>query len=302
VSPRASARPRLLPVVIVAAAGLLGLKLMGLVLNGGYLLAPEPKAAAPGFGRSVAAVRANPDYTGMAPTMPSGAVASQAARVSGSAMLRPDAGADQIITGSAGPKKDEAADKKAGDKARKDDGKAGKDAKAEPPAQPLPPPQPSTSERQVLENLGARRQQLEERAKELELREQLLKSAEKMVQDKIGDLKSAEGKAEGAAPRDTSEAAAMRPVVVMYEAMKPRDAARVFEKMAPAQLAPLARQMNPRKLSEVMALMAPDAAEKLTQVLMRPQAPPQPRPGQPPGVAPLPVEELPRLPPPAPKR
>lgn len=292
-----AARPRLLPVMMAAGVGLLILKLLGLWLHGGYVIAPEPVKPVSDFGRSLAVSRANPGYTGIEPMMPSlPPVAGGLPRVEGSALARGD-NADQIITGSATQKKDEPEKKDA--KGKKDEaGKGGKDAKAEPPVQPLPPAQPSVSERQLLENLSTRRQQLEDRSKELELREQMLKSAEKMLQDKIGDLKASEAKIDSAQPKDMSEQALMRPVVVMYEAMKPRDAARVFEKMAPAQLAPLARQMNPRKLSEVMSQMSPDSAEKLTQMLMRPAAPPLTpvAPRSPSGDAPVPVEELPRLP------
>ena len=294
-STRRTAKPRLLPVVMVAATGLLILKVLGLSMHGGYVIAPEPATTVPGFGRSVAVNRANPDYTGIAPMMPMPPqVAGGSPRVEGSAFARGESAADQIITGSATPKKDEADKKDA--KGKKDEaGKGGKDGKAEAPVQPLPPAQPSVSERQLLENLSSRRQQLDERTKELELREQMLKSAEKMLQDKIGDLKASETKIDSVQPKDNSEQALMRPVVVMYEAMKPRDAARVFEKMAPAQLAPLARQMNPRKLSEVISQMSPESAEKLTQMLMRPVAAPA-APKAPAADAPVPVEELPRLP------
>lgn len=162
------------------------------------------------------------------------------------------------------------------------------DKKAEPQPQPLPPALPSAAEREVLENLGARRKQLEERTRELELREELLKSAEKLAQDRLDELKKLEPRGEAGETRQGTE---FKALVTMYEAMKPRDAAKVFEKMPAQRLAPLARQMQPKKLAEILAAMTPDAAEKLTFVLMPP--PPKP-PATMPDAPPLP--ELERLP------
>jgi flagellar motility protein MotE (MotC chaperone) len=53
----------------------------------------------------------------------------------------------------------------------------------------------------------------------------------------------------------------------MYEAMKPKDAARVFDRLGHDVLVPVVMQMNPRKMSEVLAVMSPEAAEKLTVAL-----------------------------------
>ena len=53
----------------------------------------------------------------------------------------------------------------------------------------------------------------------------------------------------------------------MYEAMKPKDAARVFDRLGLDVLVPVVQQMNPRKMSEVLAAMSPDRAEKLTVAL-----------------------------------
>lgn len=170
---------------------------------------------------------------------------------------------------------------------------AKKPAKEEPvsekkpePVQPLPPPTPSSSEREILEQLAERRKLLEERAKELDLREQLLKSAEKITQERLDELKKGESRQE---PEPGKAGPDMKSIVTMYETMKPRDAAKVFEKMEPTRLAPLARQMNPKKLAEVLAAMTPETAEKLTLILMPAAARPAPRPLEPAG------DELPRL-------
>ena len=105
--------------------------------------------------------------------------------------------------------------------------------------------------------------------RELEMRERLLNSAEKKLDGRVGDLKALEEKAggPGAAKPAVEEAKAIKNLVIMYEAMKPKDAARVFDRLGLDVLVPVVQQMNPRKMSEVLAAMAPDRAEKLTVAL-----------------------------------
>ena len=241
----AVARPRLIPVVIGATAGLLALKVIGLATQGGYLIPPDRQ----GFGRALTDLRktpawANGDITGATP-------------------------AKKAPVDAASPKP------------------------AEPGAQPLPAPPPTAAEREVLESLAERRRQLEEKARELDLREQLLKSAEKLAQERMEEIRKSEARIEAEAVRVAPE---LKALAGMYEVMKPRDAARVFEKMDAQRLLPLARQINPKKLAEVMAAMSPEAAEKLTGLMLPRAAPPSARPPAAPQ-----IDELPRLPPEYPK-
>ena len=207
--------PRVLPVVIVATTGLLALKALGLVAQGGYIIQPEPGRS---FGRGLTEARRDPFW------------------------------ASTDITGASGPAK----------KSTSSEADAVKKADVN---QPLPPALPTVAEREVLETLGARRKALDDKARELELREQLLKSAEKLAQERLDELKRSEQQlaADGAKP-----APELKALAVLYESMKPKDAARVFEKMDVIRLLPLARQIAPKKLAEIVAAMAPDAAQKLT--------------------------------------
>ncbi|HEV2553192.1 MAG TPA: hypothetical protein VGV17_05455 [Bosea sp. (in: a-proteobacteria)] len=127
----------------------------------------------------------------------------------------------------------------------------------------------SPAEKALLERLGARREEIELRMRELEMRERLLDTAEKKLDSRVGDLKDLETKAGlGGAPKPAGEEAkAIKNLVIMYEAMKPKDAARVFDRLGLDVLVPVVQQMNPRKMSEVLAAMAPDRAEKLTVAL-----------------------------------
>ena len=173
---------------------------------------------------------------------------------------------DPDVTGSTPePKKDEA---------KKDDKKDPKaaNAKAAPPAV-LPEAKSaapvSPAERALLERLGQRREQLDERQRELETRENLLKAADRKLESRINELKDLEGKPGGSAggaeaTAEQQQAQGLKNLVTMYETMKPKEAARVFDKLELSVLVPVVNAMNPRKMAEVLAAMSPEAASKLT--------------------------------------
>ena len=159
-------------------------------------------------------------------------------------------------------------------------------------AQPVSP-----AERAVLERLAERRAELEARQRELELREKLLDSAEKKLEARAGDAEGAVGKPGAATGKAAAETpAAVQNLVIMYEAMKPKDAARVFDRLALDVLVPVVQKMNPRKMSEVLAAMAPERAEKLTIALATAGRPFEPGPRA--DSAALPANELPAIAPP----
>lgn len=148
----------------------------------------------------------------------------------------------------------------------------------------------SPAEKALYERLGERREQLDGRAQELDAREKLLEGAEKRLENRIGDLKATEEKMAVAVQKSDPANAALKNLVVMYEAMKPKDAARVFDRLTHEVLVPVVTQMNPRKMSEVLAAMSPEAAERLTVALAQRSA----AEGRP-AAAPLPPNELPAL-------
>jgi flagellar motility protein MotE (MotC chaperone) len=166
---------------------------------------------------------------------------------------------------------------------------------------PKPPPEPPagkpvnldqapvSAERGILEKLGQRRQELEERQRELDTREQLLKAADKKLEDRLNELKQLEQKPPGAPdqvagvpgqPGHAEAQPSIRNLVTMYEAMKPKDAAKVFDRLDLRVLVPVVTAMNPKKMSEVLAAMTPEAAGKLTVELamrsLKGTAPPKP--------------------------
>jgi flagellar motility protein MotE (MotC chaperone) len=246
---------RLVPVVLIATICLFALKSLGIWFDGGYTLG---KLADRGDPTDITgSVTAPPPATPPAAKPPPPAPLSWAQEM----FNYPD------ITGAvpSGPPPDKAAPKPGAKKT---------DAKDPPPGQgwtpvPLDNGRPqSAAERAVLERLQERRLELEKHARELEMRESLVKAAEKRIEARIGELKELEARINGAVKKkEEAEIARLKNLVTMYENMKPKEAARVFERMDVTVLLEIASQINPRRMSEILAQMSPDAAEKLTVAL-----------------------------------
>jgi len=162
-----------------------------------------------------------------------------------------------------------------------------------------------SSERAILEGLALRRDELDKRAQDLDLRAKLLEAAEKRLNERVGQLQSIESQlgVSGGAPSPAAAAPASTPtsapaskpasappaaapatpppagaapamneqlasLVSLYEGMKPKAAAAVFDKLDTGTLLELAGHMNPRKLSPIMAAMDPDKASRITGLMV----------------------------------
>jgi flagellar motility protein MotE (MotC chaperone) len=128
----------------------------------------------------------------------------------------------------------------------------------------------SASEQAILERLQSRRQEIEERAREIDIRESLLKAAEKRLESKTEEMKAVESKIAAATEqKGDADNARLKGIVTMYEGMKPKDAARVFDRLEMPVLIEIATQIAPRKMSDILGLMSSDAAERLTVEMAR---------------------------------
>jgi flagellar motility protein MotE (MotC chaperone) len=232
---------RVMPVVVVAIFGFAVVKIAGLVIDGGYVFDYDPQSTQ----RSWAQENLN---------FPS---------------AKPDP-AD--ITGSVD------------EKAKEDKPKEEKKEDAPKPAAPeaeAPKPdgtdlyptqvQPvSASERAILERLQSRRQELDARAREIDIRESLLKAAEKRVESHVEELKAVESRISTATEQKSeADAARFKGIVTMYESMKPKDAAKVFDRLEMPVLFEIASKIAPRKMSDILGLMSPEVAERLTTEMAR---------------------------------
>lgn len=132
------------------------------------------------------------------------------------------------------------------------------------------PPAVSPSERAVLERLQERRHELDTRSREVDIRENLLKEAEKRIESKVDEMKGVEARIAAAhQQKEEADNARFRSIVIMYENMKPRDAGKIFDRLEMAVLIEVASRMKPQKMADVLAQMQPEAAEKLTVELAR---------------------------------
>jgi flagellar motility protein MotE (MotC chaperone) len=124
---------------------------------------------------------------------------------------------------------------------------------------------PSGAERAILERLQERRQELDTRARELDIRESLMQAAEKRMDGKLAEVKETEQRITVATQqKDDAQAARFKGLVTMYENMKPRDAAKIFDRLDIGVLIDVASKIEPRKMSDILAQMSPDTAQRLT--------------------------------------
>jgi flagellar motility protein MotE (MotC chaperone) len=124
---------------------------------------------------------------------------------------------------------------------------------------------PSGAERAILERLQQRRQELDSRARELDIRESLIQGAEKRMEARLTELKETEERIKvETQEKNDADAARLKGLITMYENMKPRDAAKIFNGLDSGVLLQVASAMNPRTMAEIMAQMSAEVAQRLT--------------------------------------
>jgi len=151
------------------------------------------------------------------------------------------------------------------------------------PSQTIVPsegPIPTGAERAILQRLQQRREELDSRARELEMRESLIQSAEKRIDTHLNELKDIETQIKTDTEQKNQGAdARLKALITMYESMKPRDAAKIFNGLEDSVLVEVASKINPRTMAEIMAQMQADVAQRLTVELASKAQPATPQPG-----------------------
>ena len=123
----------------------------------------------------------------------------------------------------------------------------------------------TAAEVEVLQGLAGRRGQLEDRARELDRRDALLRAAEGRIEGKVLELRQLQVNVEGLLRRyDEQEDTRKRSLVKIFEIMKPKDAARLFDQMDMPVLVELVDRMREAKVAPIIAEMAPARAKVLT--------------------------------------
>ncbi|WP_363212106.1 MotE family protein [Phenylobacterium sp.] len=126
----------------------------------------------------------------------------------------------------------------------------------------------SPAELQVLQNLGARRGQLDQREEDLSTQLALLAAAETKLDAKTKVLTALKSDIQGLlAQADGREQSEVDRLVKVYEGMKPKDAAARMAILDDGVRLPIAAKMKERALSAIVGLMAPTDAKKLTESL-----------------------------------
>ncbi len=123
----------------------------------------------------------------------------------------------------------------------------------------------SAAEVDVLASLSRRRAELDDRARALDMRANVLAATEKRVDEKIATLKQLQTQVTTLiGQRDAAQEKQVTALVKTYSAMKPKDAARIFDGLSDDVLVPVAQEMKSDALAPVLAAMSPSAAQKLT--------------------------------------
>jgi flagellar motility protein MotE (MotC chaperone) len=126
----------------------------------------------------------------------------------------------------------------------------------------------SPGELQTLQNLGARRGQIDDRERMLDTQLQLLAAAEAKVDSKMKALNGVKAQIQALLGQaDQQEQTEIDRLVTVYEKMKPADAAAVFATLDDKVRIPVAAKMKAAALAQILAKMPTVEAKKVTESL-----------------------------------
>ena len=130
----------------------------------------------------------------------------------------------------------------------------------------------------LLQSLSQRREEIEQRAREIDQREILLKAAEQRIDQKIAELERLQASIEALlVQHDEQSEAQLQSLVRIYESMKPKEAARIFEELDMEVLLEVLERMKERKTAPILAQMDPRRAKAVTLELAQRRELPLPR-------------------------
>ena len=124
------------------------------------------------------------------------------------------------------------------------------------------------TELDLLENLSRRRDEIDAREKDLDMKSRVLDATEKRINDKIGEMKTLQTEmAKVLAQYNEKQDAQIKSLVKIYEGMKPDEAAAIFNELEMPILLDVVSRMSERKVALVLANMNPKRARDVTQEL-----------------------------------
>jgi len=284
-------RPRLIPSVILAATVLLGLKVSDIFSVGSHAMAgaPSPSQATgapvdltsqanavklPG----ISPAAGKPEDGAAKPETPN-APQQQAAAPQQRASAKPAQQADgaKPAAQAEGGKPTQTAEAPATNKAGTDKPGADKGGGDKPPGRP-PMKDPlllSPAEIEVLQQLSARRTQIDQRASELDQQQVVLQATEKRIDEKIAKLDALQKSIQVSVDKqNAADDARTQSLVKIYETMKPSDAAQILSQLDMPILLQMLSHMKEAKTAPILAAMDPTKAEAITTAMARRQNPP----------------------------
>ena len=129
-------------------------------------------------------------------------------------------------------------------------------------------PRPETVDLELVKHLTDRREELDNRARELDQREALMVAGEKRLDQKLAELESVRNEIQGLLKQiDDKQKAQLESLVRIYETMKPKDAARIFEALEMPVLLEVVERMKEAKAALILGAMDPIKAKDLTTAL-----------------------------------
>lgn len=126
----------------------------------------------------------------------------------------------------------------------------------------------SPAELQVLQSLGSRRTQLDQRERDLDTQLQLLAAAETKLDAKLKGLSGLKAEIQALIGQsEQKEQAETDRLVTVYSKMKPRDAGAIMATLDDKVRIPVAAKMKEAALAQVLSQMPTVEAKKLTESL-----------------------------------
>ena len=130
------------------------------------------------------------------------------------------------------------------------------------------PPTFTQNEIEVLQKLAERREALDARSRELDLRENLIKAAEGRIDKKVAEMKALQTNIQALLKQvDEQDDGKMKSLVKIYETMKPKDAAKIFEQLDMPVLLGVLTRMKEQKVAPIMEAMDPMKAKTITDTM-----------------------------------
>ncbi len=272
-------RPRLIPSVILAATILLGLKVSDIFAVGSHAVAGAPSPSqATGAPVDLTSQANAVKMQGISPAAgkPEDAAAKpetpNAPQQQASAKPAQQAEGAKPAAQAEGGKPTQTAEAPATDKAGTDKPGADKPAGRAPMRDPL---LLSPAEIEVLQQLSARRTQIDQRASELDQQQVVLQATEKRIDEKIAKLDALQKSIQVSVDKqNAADDARTQSLVKIYETMKPSDAAQILSQLDMPILLQMLSHMKEAKTAPILAAMDPTKAEAITTAMAQRQNPP----------------------------